>query len=82
MDLAAATGIDKPMVLQRSVTNLDGSWQDVHTNQITIENPFGSINYVDSVAKGMPVALYRVVSPETAATSGITPAANVNKAGQ
>ena len=65
------------MVMQRATnlgnvvgSNLGGNWENVYTNSITAENPYGSINFVDTQAKGLPSAFYRVVSPESAALSG------------
>jgi len=62
-------------------------WQNVYTNRISAENPHGSINFVDSAAKGAPAVFYRVVSPETAKQSGIStanfiPSSLENKTGQ
>lgn len=44
----------------------NGSWENVKTNSVTADNPYGSINYIDNSAKGLPSVFYRVVSPETA----------------
>jgi len=62
-------------------------WQNVYTNSITSDSPYGSINFVDSAAKGAPVVFYRVVSPETAKQSRISvsnfiPSSLENKTGQ
>jgi len=67
-------GSPRAMVLQRSFGDIVGPWQNVYTNSITAENPYGSINFVDDAAKSAAVAFYRVVSPETAKQSGISPA--------
>ena len=59
-------GKARTMVLQRSFGDVAGHWANVYTNQITAENPYGSISYIDAEAKGK-TAFYRVVSLETAA---------------
>ncbi len=40
-----------------------GPWQNVYTNSITAENPYGSISYIDAEARGK-TAFYRVVDME------------------
>ncbi len=77
-------GVPRQMVMQRSLGDVLGPWQNVYTNSITAENPYGSINFVDTEAKGKPASFYRVVGMEEARKASETQPASAleNKTGQ
>ncbi len=60
-------------VLQRSFGDALGPWQNVYTNSITIDNPYCSINFVDTEARGK-TAFYRVVGMDATIKSDKTAA--------